>query len=548
MTSIAQTATTDVAIAKPSPVSSHIQSLATSIDEAVAQLRQRQAYQAQHNDGDNKPQRDNLLVIGNRQDSLPWPLFCDDLLKPVDKVVWAVIRYQADIGDAVAFPRYEIIGRHANIGSKATVARAIIVLRLTRWLSLCDRVRDAQGRFCGNVYVLHDEPISVADAIYLDPAYLSLLQAMTTHHHTRVRQVAESVIATLEDGVGNKVDGRESATALQPQEKHSAVEYRLNSESTVDADLETKDAFSQPASTSLPLAEDDPGNTASYDVVQPDVSAVQDDSTDSAIVVGNTQATEEHGVQNPNADIPVQNMNSGSQDQELNPVYNTPDQKLNGVSENRVQNLNLIQQNKQKQLVSDTVQKLNAVQNSQQKHITSDRIQNLNPAVHCSCCIYKKTTTTNPISTTGGEFKGDQPDTVPQALHFPFQLSASERVLAMAYLEQIPDSERQQVLDELQGRIQQAAKTDKPIRNPVGYLVQLCHVVQEHRFQFTSIGLQIQQARQRAAVAERSAAKPKPIKPPRPKPPPLPAAATANRLVKRVLEIQRYAQARACAA
>ena len=117
------------------------------------------------------------------------------------------------------------------------------------------------------------------------------------------------------------------------------------------------------------------------------------------------------------------------------------------------------------------------MQDSQQKHTAGDRVQNLNLAVHCSCCIYKKTTTTKPILTTGGEFKGSQPDSVPHALHFPPQLSASERVLAMAYLEQIPYSERQQVLDELQGRIQQAAKTDKPIRNPVGYLVQLCHAV-----------------------------------------------------------------------
>ena len=557
MTSIAQTVAADVATAKPPPVSSHILNLATSIDEAVAQLRQRQTRQAQHNDGDNAPQHDNLLVIGDGEDSIPWQLFCDDLLKPVDKVVWAVIRYQADIGDAVAFPSYGIIGRLANIGSKATIARAIIILRLTRWLSLCARVRDAQGRFQGNVYVLHNEPISVADTIYLDPAYLSLLRAMITHHHAQVRQVVKSIIATLEGGVSDEVDVRESATVLQQHGKCSVADFELDSGASADTDLEIADVSSQSGSTPLPLPADEPGKTASYDEVQPDVSAVQDDSTDSAIVVGNTQEIGEHGVQNSNADIPVQNlnavssvqnMNSDVQDQELNPVDNTPDQKLNSVPETQVQDLNPTQGNHQKQADSGQVQKLNGVQGSQQKHTASDRVQNLNQAVHCSSCIYKKTTTTNPILTIGGEFKGDHPDTVPHALHFPSQLSASERVLAMTYLEQIPDSERQQVLDELQGRIQQATNTGKPIRNPVGYLVQLCHAVQEHRFQFTSIGLQIQQARQQATANERNAAKPKPIQPPRPKPPPLPASATANHLVKRVLEIQRYAQARACAA
>ena len=340
MTGIAQTAAVDTTIAKPPPVSSHIQDLAASIDEAVAQLRQRQIRQSQHNDGDNKPQHDKLLVIGDGEGSIPWPLFCDDLLKPVDKVVWAVIRHQVVAGYAAAFPRYEIIGRHANIGSKATIARAIIILRLTRWLSLCARVRDAKGRFCGNVYVLHDEPISMADAIYLDPAYLSLLQAMATHHHARVRQVAKSIITTLEDGVSDEVDERESGTVMQQHGKCSVVDFELDSGSSAGTDLEIADVSSQSANTSLPLPADEPGNTASYDVVmRPDAFPVQDGSTDSAIAVENTQETEKRCVQN---------MNSDDQDQKLNPIDTTQAQKLNSVLEIQVQNLNPPQDNQQK--------------------------------------------------------------------------------------------------------------------------------------------------------------------------------------------------------
>ena len=114
---------------------------------------------------------------------------------------------------------------------------------------------------------------------------------------------------------------------------------------------------------------------------------VQDDDTDSAATAGTAQATEEYGIQNPNADTPVQNMNSGSQDQELNPVDNTQGQELNSVPETQAQDLNPTKDNHQKQADSGQVQKLNTVQDSQLKHTASDRVQNLNPAVRCSCCI-----------------------------------------------------------------------------------------------------------------------------------------------------------------
>lgn len=57
--------------------------------------------------------------------------------------------------------------------SRSTVSRALLMLRLTRWLSLCHKARDrVSGHILGNVYALHDKPLSVLDAVRFDASYL----------------------------------------------------------------------------------------------------------------------------------------------------------------------------------------------------------------------------------------------------------------------------------------------------------------------------------------------------------------------------------------
>src|SRR5690606_35849670 len=123
-------------------------------------------------------------------------------LEPVDKVVWMVIMLQAhETGGRAAFPRYEVIAELANIASTSTIARAIAILRLTRWLSLCARMRASTGQFQGNVYALHDNPLPLADALYLDEGYMAFVRQSERHSHARVRRVATAVLATLAGAV-----------------------------------------------------------------------------------------------------------------------------------------------------------------------------------------------------------------------------------------------------------------------------------------------------------------------------------------------------------
>jgi len=153
------------------------------------------------------PGTDAMLFLGSWHQAFPALLVQDPVLEPVDKVVWMVICQQGQAaGVSTAFPSYSEIARKANIASTSTVSRAIAVLRATRWLSLCARVRDAGGRFRGNVYALHDEPLPLADALHLDPEYMGFLSEARRHYHARVCRVAEAVLQSIDEDIDAGVD------------------------------------------------------------------------------------------------------------------------------------------------------------------------------------------------------------------------------------------------------------------------------------------------------------------------------------------------------
>ena len=155
----------------------------------------------------NDKAADAMLFLGNWHQAFPALLVQDPVLEPVDKVVWMVVCQQGRAaGISTAFPSYGEIARQANIASTSTVSRAIAILRVTRWLSLCARVRDGGGRFRGNVYALHDEPLPLADAMHLDPDYMTFVREAGQHHHARVRKVADAILDSIDEDIGAGVD------------------------------------------------------------------------------------------------------------------------------------------------------------------------------------------------------------------------------------------------------------------------------------------------------------------------------------------------------
>lgn len=145
---------------------------------------------------------DRIIFLGNRHQSYPTAVVSDPVLEPVDKVVWMVVMLAVrETGGNTAFPGYDAIGKMANVGSRSTIARAIAILRATRWLTLCARVRKANGRFRANVYALHDEPLPLADALHLDANYMAFLRHVQGHVHARVRSVAQGVLDSLDEDI-----------------------------------------------------------------------------------------------------------------------------------------------------------------------------------------------------------------------------------------------------------------------------------------------------------------------------------------------------------
>ena len=156
---------------------------------------------------------DAMLFMGNWHQAVPAMVIQDPVLEPVDKLVWMVIMLHArETGGRTAFPDYDTIAAKTNVSSTSTVSRAIAILRLTRWLTLCARVRQKSGRFTGNVYSLHDEPLPLVDALYLDEAYMAFVTQSQEHHHARVRRVAQAVLESLDKDIqeGESLGRKES--------------------------------------------------------------------------------------------------------------------------------------------------------------------------------------------------------------------------------------------------------------------------------------------------------------------------------------------------
>src|SRR5574343_357532 len=120
------------------------------------------------------PVSDGFLFSGNRHESVPRTLFLDRRLTPLERNAWQVFRLQLNDDGVTAFPTYDQLRPYlasmpcAAQASHETVARALTLLRLTRWLSLVRRRRDPKtGRILGNLYVLHDEPLTPFEAVQI---------------------------------------------------------------------------------------------------------------------------------------------------------------------------------------------------------------------------------------------------------------------------------------------------------------------------------------------------------------------------------------------
>lgn len=144
-----------------------------------------------------------FLFSGQSHETVPRRLLLDNRLTPLERNAWQVFRLLLD-GQGLVTPRYEDLQPYLSTvpygggASRETVARVLTMLRLTRWLSLVARGRDqVSGRLQGSLYVLHDEPLTPAEAMELDQEYLELVGRCLSHATKVVRIVARHVLEEI---------------------------------------------------------------------------------------------------------------------------------------------------------------------------------------------------------------------------------------------------------------------------------------------------------------------------------------------------------------
>ncbi|GAB1672363.1 STY4528 family pathogenicity island replication protein [Mannheimia haemolytica] len=142
-----------------------------------------------------------LLFVGNKHETVPLRLLTDSYLSPRAKVAWQMIKLNAYQFQGTVFPSYEELALwlsdrafQGKSVSRKIVSQTLLLLRLTRWLTLCETVRDERGQVLGNVYVMNDEPLSLADSLQLNGDYLKLLEKSTNHSDPLVCDVANAMI------------------------------------------------------------------------------------------------------------------------------------------------------------------------------------------------------------------------------------------------------------------------------------------------------------------------------------------------------------------
>jgi hypothetical protein len=150
--------------------------------------------------------------------------------------------------------------------SHETVARALTLLRLTRWLSLVRRRRDPKtGRILGNLYVLHDEPLTPFEAMQLDPDYLGLVSQALTHAAKAVQIVGMHTLKEIaEDPL---LSGRTLPTRLQVLAQHMARHGRTTASYPQEgADHESEEGQDAPLRNGeCPSSESEVGPTSAPD-------------------------------------------------------------------------------------------------------------------------------------------------------------------------------------------------------------------------------------------------------------------------------------------
>ncbi|WP_416425167.1 STY4528 family pathogenicity island replication protein [Pseudomonas sp. App30] len=171
-------------------------------NEVLERLQQEQARQAGEQASMATAETGEPGFVYRGNDAMPRALLLDRRLTPLERNTWQVLRWLVGEKNLRA-PRYEDLQPYLATSpcgaqaSRETIARALNVLRVTRWLTLVERARDEHGCLRGCVYELHDDPLTPAEAVARDTEYMALIKQALSHAIKGVRDVARHVLEEL---------------------------------------------------------------------------------------------------------------------------------------------------------------------------------------------------------------------------------------------------------------------------------------------------------------------------------------------------------------
>ncbi len=156
----------------------------------------------QHMTINHQTSNDAIVYIGQKQDAIPRAIWFDPALQAMDVRAWGVIKTQLDADHSVSLSLHKLL--HKQLGySKTTVSCILYGLRLSRWITYCQTLRNAAGHKQDHVYAIHDYALSVTETLALDPNYLEFVTRQTQHMRSHIRQLAQSILGDQQAKVHN---------------------------------------------------------------------------------------------------------------------------------------------------------------------------------------------------------------------------------------------------------------------------------------------------------------------------------------------------------
>ncbi|MCH9698577.1 MAG: hypothetical protein K0U68_10785 [Gammaproteobacteria bacterium] len=141
----------------------------------------------------DQPDKDALVYVGHQHDAIPRAIWYDPALQAIDVRALGLIRTQLDRNQSVSLSLHTVLKKQLGY-SKTTVSCILCGLRLSRWITYCQTLRNAAGHPLGHVYAIHDHALSVTETLALDPNYMEFVVRQQQHIRAHIRQLARSIL------------------------------------------------------------------------------------------------------------------------------------------------------------------------------------------------------------------------------------------------------------------------------------------------------------------------------------------------------------------